>query len=188
MPVNLASPGVLVSEVDLTLGQVQTSSDKTGAIVASFARGPVDEPVLIASENELLEVFGQPSSTDRQYEGWLTIASYLAYGGIMQVVRSDNDQLRNSFVGTASSIKINSLEDYNALGYDENIIPGVTVASRNPGSWSNGIKVAFIDGKADQIISGLGSTAIGVGTDFALGQGIVQPISCLLYTSPSPRD
>ena len=177
MPVNLASPGVLVSEVDLTLGQVQTSSDKTGAIVASFARGPVDEPVLIASENELLEVFGQPSSTDRQYEGWLTIASYLAYGGIMQVVRSDNDQLRNSFVGTATDIKINSLEDYNALGYDENIIPGVTVAARNPGSWANGIKVAFIDGKADQIISGVGSTSIGIGTDYALGQGIVQPIS-----------
>ena len=96
MPVNLASPGVLVREVDLTLGQVQTSSDKTGAIVAPFARGPVDEPVLIASENELLDVFGQPSSTDRQYEGWLTISSYLAYGGIMQVVRSDNDLERTA--------------------------------------------------------------------------------------------
>ena len=176
MPVNLASPGVLVREVDLTLGQVQTSSDKTGAIVASFARGPVDEPTLIASENELLEVFGQPSSTDRQYEGWLSIASYLAYGGIMQVVRSDNDNLRNAFVGTASTIKIKSLEDYNNLGYDENIIPGVTVAARNCGSWANGIKVAFLDGKADQILSGVG---IGLSTtpDFALGQGVVQTIS-----------
>ncbi len=176
MPVNLASPGVLVREVDLTLGQVQTSSDKTGAIVASFARGPVDEPTLIASENELLEVFGQPSSTDRQYEGWLSIASYLAYGGIMQVVRSDNDNLRNAFVGAASTIKIKSLEDYNNLGYDENIIPGVTVAARNCGSWANGIKVAFLDGKADQILSGVG---IGLSTtpDFALGQGVVQTIS-----------
>ena len=176
MPVNLASPGVLVREVDLTLGQVQTSSDKTGAIVASFARGPVDEPTLIASENELLEVFGQPSSTDRQYEGWLSIASYLAYGGIMQVVRSDNDNLRNAFVGTASSIKIKSLEDYNALGYDENIIPGVTVAARNCGSWANGIKVAFLDGKADQIFSGVG---IGLSTTptFGMGDGIVQAIS-----------
>ena len=44
MPVNLASPGIVVSEVDLTLGNVQTSTDKTGAIVASFARGPVDKP------------------------------------------------------------------------------------------------------------------------------------------------
>ena len=175
MPVNLASPGVLVREVDLTLGQVQTSSDKTGAIVASFARGPVDEPVLIASENELLDVFGQPSSTDRQYEGWLTIASYLAYGGIMQVVRSDNDNLANSYAGISTqSIKIKSLEDYNALGYDENIIPGYTVISRNPGSWANGIKVAFLDGKADQTFTG---ALTGVGATVALGQGIVQSIS-----------
>ena len=176
MPVNLASPGVLVREVDLTLGQVQTSSDKTGAIVASFARGPVDEPVLIASENELLEVFGQPSSTDRQYEGWLTIASYLSYGGIVQVVRSDNDRIENSFAGVAvTDIKIKSVEDYNALGYDENIIPGYTVISRNPGSWANGVKAAFIDGKADQILNGVGlSTA---GSSIALGQGIVQSIT-----------
>ena len=175
MPVNLASPGVLVREVDLTLGQVQTSSNKTGAIVASFARGPVDEPVLIASENELLDVFGQPSSTDRQYEGWLTIASYLAYGGIMQVVRSDNDNLANSYAGVSTeAIKIKSLEDYNALGYDENIIPGYTVISRNPGSWANGIKVAFLDGKADQTFFG---SLAGVGATVALGQGIVQSIS-----------
>lgn len=177
MPVNLASPGVLVREVDLTLGQVQTSSDKTGAIVASFARGPVDEPVLIASENELLEVFGQPSSTDRQYEGWLTISSYLAYGGIMQVVRSDNENLANSYAGIATStIKVKSLEDYNALGYDENTIPGYTAISRTPGSWANGVKIAFLDGKADQIFNGvgLGTTATA---GITLGQGIVQTIS-----------
>ena len=177
MPVNLASPGVLVREIDLTLGQVQTASDKTGAIVASFARGPVDEPVLIASENELLEVFGQPSSTDRQYEGWLTIASYLSYGGIMQVVRSDNDQLSNSYAGVSTTpIKIRSIEDYNALGYDDNIIPGVTVVARNPGSWANGVRVALLDGKADQILGGigLGTTATA---PISLGQGITQVIS-----------
>ena len=174
MPVNLASPGVLVREVDLTLGQVQTSTDKTAAIVSPFARGPVDEPVLIASESELLRVFGEPSSTDRQYEGWLTISSYLAYGGIVQVVRPDNDNLSNSFVGAGTSVKIKSLEDYNALGYDESVIPGVTVATRDPGSWGNGVKVAFLDGKADQIISVPGLDTVPTITE---GLGIVQTIS-----------
>ncbi|AOV62065.1 tail sheath [Synechococcus phage S-CAM7] len=175
MPVNLASPGVLVREVDLTLGQVQTSSSKTGAIVAPFARGPVDEPVLIASENELLDVFGQPSSTDRQYEGWLTIASYLSYGGIMQVVRSDNDKINNSYAGVASTdIKIKSIEDYNALAYDENIIPGYTVIARNPGSWANGVKVAFIDGRADQTFTGIGTTSA---PSLVEGYGFTQLIS-----------
>ena len=175
MPVNLASPGVLVREVDLTLGQVQTSSDKTGAIVAPFARGPVDEPVLVASENELLDVFGQPSSTDRQYEGWLTIASYLSYGGIMQVVRSDNDQITNSYAGAATTdIKIKSIEDYNALAYDENVIPGYTVIARNPGSWANGVKVAFIDGRADQIFTGISTNDASLLVE---GYGVVQSIS-----------
>jgi hypothetical protein len=175
MPVNLASPGVLVREVDLTLGQVQTSSSKTGAIVAPFARGPVDKPVLIASENELLDVFGQPSSTDRQYEGWLTISSYLSYGGIVQVVRSDNDQISNSYAGAASTdIKIKSIEDYNALAYDENIIPGYTVIARNPGSWANGVKVAFIDGRADQSFNNI---SLAVGAGLSEGQGLTQSIS-----------
>ncbi len=164
MPVNLASPGILVREVDLTIGQVQTSTTKTGAIVAPFARGPVDEPVLISSENDLLKVFGEPSSTDRQYESWMTISSFLSYGGIMQIVRVDDDNLSNGFIGTATELKIKSLEDYEALGYDENIIPGVTLAARNCGSWANGVKVAIIDGKADQtlpVFGGAGSANVG---------------------------
>jgi len=172
MPVNLASPGILVREVDLTLGQVATSSDKTGAIVAPFARGPVDEPVLISSENDLLKVFGEPSSTDRQYESWLTISSYLSYGGVMQIVRVDDENLSNGFIGTATETKINSLEDYEALGYDENIIPGVTIAARNCGSWANGVKVAFIDGKADQVLPVFGGAGAAV-----VGNSITQTIT-----------
>jgi len=48
------------------------------------------------------------------------------------------------------------------LGYDENAITNVTVVARNPGSWSNGIRVAMIDAKADQII-GITTTNISVG-------------------------
>jgi hypothetical protein len=39
----------------------------------------------------------------------------------------------------------------------------VTVAARNPGSWANGIKVAIIDSKADQILSGIVTTLARVG-------------------------
>ena len=94
----------------------------------------------------------------------------------MQVVRSDNSNLRNSYVGVATEIKIKSLEDYNNLGYDENVIPGVTVAARNSGSWANGVKVAFIDGKADQYFNsvGLGLTSLA---GVEVGQGVKQTIS-----------
>ena len=55
-------------------------------------------------------------------------------------------------VGSATSIKIKSLDHYEELGYDENTITNVVVAARNPGSWGNGLRVGIIDAKADQIL------------------------------------
>lgn len=51
------------------------------------------------------QIFGQPYATDKHYEHWLTASSYLAYGGSLRVVRADDTDLKNGFVGTASSVK-----------------------------------------------------------------------------------
>jgi hypothetical protein len=164
MPLNLASPGIVVREIDLTIGRTTPSSDKVGAIVAPFAKGPIDSPTLVENENDLLVNFGEPYSTDKHYEHWLTASSYLAYGGALRVVRANDIKLRNGFVpttvGAAASVKIDSLDHYNALGYDENTFAGIVVAARNPGSWSNGIKVGIIDSKADQILVGVSTSAV----------------------------
>jgi phage tail sheath protein FI len=175
MPLNLASPGIVVREVDLTVGSVRPSSNRIGGIVAPFAKGPVESPFLVENENALLQNFGEPYSTDKHYETWLTASSYLAYGGTLRVIRADDPDLKNAFVGTASSVKIKSLDHYEELGYDENTIQGVTFAAKNPGSWGNGIKVAIIDSKADQILSGV-STA-GISTTIAVGYGVTQSLS-----------
>jgi len=164
MPLNLASPGIVVREVDLTAGRVDPTSDAVGAIVAPFAQGPVNEPVLVTNEQELLNTFGQPYSVDKHYESWMVASSFLSYGGSLQVVRSDDTDLKNAYSGSSvTAPKIRSYEDYVNLGYDENLLSGVTVAARNPGSWANGIKVAIIDGKADQIVSGIATANISVG-------------------------
>ena len=168
MPLNLASPGIVVREVDLTSGRVQPASNKIGAIVAPFAKGPVDSPTLVENENDLLNNFGEPYSTDKHYESWMVASSYLSYGGSLQVVRADDTQLKNSFVSAGStvgitSVKIKSFDNYEELGYDEKTITDVIVAARNPGSWANGIKVAIIDSKADQILSGIVTTLARVG-------------------------
>ncbi len=174
MPLNLASPGIVVKEVDLTIGRVDPTAEGIGAIVGPFEKGPVNEPVLINSEQELLNTFGSPYATDNHYETWLVASSYLAYGGSLQVVRSDDTDLKNAFAGSGSAPKIRSYEDYVNLGHDENIIPGVTVAAKYPGSWGNGMKVAIIDGLADQILSGFagldGLGAAGV----VVGMGVTQ--------------
>ena len=173
MPLNLASPGIVVREVDLTLGSVQPSSAKIGGIVSPFAKGPIDSPTLIETENALITTFGEPYPIDKHYESWLTASSYLTYGGSLRVIRADDLNLKNAFVGTASSVKIKSLEHYEELGYDESTIQGVVVAAKNPGSWANGIKVAMIDSKADQILSGISTTGI---TTIAVGYGVTQSL------------
>ena len=169
MPLNLASPGIVVREVDLTVGRVDPTSASIGAIVAPFAQGPVGTPAIVGSEKDLLETFGKPYSNDKHYEHWLTASSFLAYGGSLQVVRADDTGLKNGFVGTASSIKIKSVDHYEELGYDQNAISNVVVAARSPGSWGNGLRVGIIDAKADQI---LGVTT----TNIQVGYGVTQAV------------
>lgn len=160
MPLNLASPGIVVREVDLTVGRVDPVSASIGAIVSPFAQGPVDVPTVVENEQDLFESFGRPYSTDKHYEHWLTASSFLAYGGSLRVVRADNSELANAIVGTATTIKIKSLDHYEELGYDENTLSSVTVAARNPGTWGNGLRLGIIDSKADQILTGVSTSGV----------------------------
>ena len=182
MPLNLASPGIVIREVDLTLGRVDPTSGSIGALVAPFSKGPVNEPQLIESEEDLLQTFGQPYPVDKHYEHWMVASSFLAYGGTMQVVRADDNNtttgvgVSNAFVGTASSIRVLSNTHYNQLGYDENTITGATVVAKNPGTWANGIRVAIIDSLADQTLTVQNANAFAVGTAVTVSaSGIKKP-------------
>ena len=182
MPLNLASPGILVKEIDLTAGRVDPTSAAIGAIVGPFEKGPVNEPVLVTNEQGLLDNFGDPHATDKQYETWLVASSYLAYGGPLQVVRSDSSNLKNSASGgldgsSISQVKIGSYDDYVNNGYDENTLATASIVSSNPGGWANGIKVGVIDAKADQILSGVSTAFDGaVGLNQYVGYGVTQSL------------
>jgi hypothetical protein len=147
------SPGVLVREVDLTVGRADNVLDNIGAIAGPFAIGPIEEPIDITTEQDLISVFGKPISTDSQYEYWMSASSYLSYGGILKVVRVDGETLNsaNAGVGIASttSLKIKNYENYNAV---HSTASNFTFAAKTPGSWANGLKVCVIDDLADQKI------------------------------------
>ena len=175
MPLNLASPGILVREVDLTIGRIDPTTDKIGGIVGPFAQGPVGTPTLLQTENDLLNQFGQPYDTDKQYETWLTASSYLAYGGQLNVIRADDQSLGNALVGAAVSTKIKSVDDYEELGYDTNVLADVTVCAKNPGSWANGLRVGILDSKADQTltVSAITNAVVGYGVTQAVPSGTI---------------
>ncbi len=174
MPLNLASPGILIREVDLTQGRVDPTSDKIGGIVGPFAKGPVGTVTRINTENDLVDTFGQPYDTDKQYETWMVASSYLAYGGIMNVVRADDTNLKNAN-DAGATLKIKSVEHYEELNYPTTPKSGATVIAKNPGSWANDIRVAIIDAQADQRL-GIDTTAINGGTDILVGMGITQTV------------
>ena len=163
MPLNLASPGIVVREVDLTIGRVDPTSGTIGALVAPFEKGPIGDPQLIESEEDLLQTFGKPFSIDKHYEHWLSASSFLAYGGTLQVVRADDQTIRNATDDGTPEIKIKSREHYQQLGYDENPLVTTVIAARNPGIWANGLTVAMVDGKADQTLEIVDPDGIEVG-------------------------
>ena len=158
MALNLASPGIVVREVDLTIGRVDATSGSIGALVAPFSKGPVEEPQLIESEEDLLQTFGQPYSAGKHYEHWMVASSFLAYGGTLQVVRADGAELNNASDRANKDVKIKSGTHYNQLQYDENEIDGVTFVAKTPGSYANDILVSVVDGKADQILTGINTS------------------------------
>jgi hypothetical protein len=174
------SPGVLVREVDLTVGRADNVLDNIGAIAGPFAIGPVEEPIDITTERDLINVFGKPLSTDAQYEYWMSASSFLSYGGILKVARVDGSNLVNanairnsSGVSTAGepSLKIKNYDDYEANYTDD--IANYIFAAKNPGSWANNLKVCVIDDKADQILT-VGSAFTSVAS---VGMGVTTTLT-----------
>ena len=170
------SPGVLVREVDLTVGRADNVLDNIGAIAGPFALGPVEEPIDISTEQDLINVFGKPLSTDAQYEYWMSASSFLSYGGVLKVVRADGTTLNNANAGVgmaSTTIKIKNFDDYEANYSDTE--PNYVFAAKNPGSWANELKVCVIDDAADQRI-GITTTNPGA-AGVTIGFGVTTPLT-----------
>ena len=153
------SPGIITREVDLTVGRADNILDNIGAIAGPFSIGPVEEAITVTTEQDLINTFGKPLSTDSQYEYWMTASSFLSYGGILKVARCDGGYLNNANAGVgyaATSVsKIKNFDDYNTNWSSDSV--NFTYAAKSPGTWANSLKVCTIDDIAEQTI-GIGST------------------------------
>ena len=172
------SPGVLVQEKDLSR-IIPAVSTSIGAIAGQFARGPVDEIVAISSEQELVETFGKPDSSN--FEHFFSAANFLQYSNALRVVRATNTSLTNASA-SGSSILIKNDDDY-----ENNYATGQgnvgTFTARTAGVWGNNLLVATCPSATayeqvssssvanDSSAASVGDTTIAVdeGSDFNVG-------------------
>ena len=163
MALNLGSPGVSIKEIDLTQGGIAGILDITGAIAGPFEKGPINESTSVSSEQELLEIFGNPSKENNQFEYFLSASQYLTYGGNLEVVRCPGGFISNANAAVGSAVTtllIENYDDYNDHHYSDTTY---YYAAKTAGTHGNGIKVCTIDAFADQILSGLTTSGITVG-------------------------
>ena len=183
MVIKTASPGIVINEVDLTRGTSDAITTNIAAFAGPFAKGPVDELVLIETEAQLQQVFGNP--TDENYEYWYTVSNFLEYGGVCYVIRCDDligvQTMKNATDdGSAPYIKNNGNFEEE---YDNGVTLGATFAARTPGTYGNALGVAVIDRGADLLLklstTGIKAAADGTAVTDSTALGVITPGSTL---------
>jgi len=168
------SPSVIVREVDAS-ATVPAIATPPGAIAGVFRWGPVNEPILITSEDNLVSRFGMPD--DSNFETFFTAADFLAYANPLFVTRADNG-------ATAADATTEVYFDANtayantaAPGYVEGTTPGSIGAldaanttfgafeAKYAGTMGNAIEVAYAKGSdfESQIIATGEALAVDLG-------------------------
>ena len=139
------SPSVIVREVDASQA-VPAVATPPAATAGIFRWGPVNDPILITSENELVNTFGKP--TDNNYETFFTAADYLAYSNALYVTRADD--------GSETATSTELVTDANGDIIVEDSTYGAFEA-KYPGDLGNNIKVSWAtSGGFEASLAGVG--------------------------------
>tara|TARA_R100000030_G_scaffold89656_1_gene74012 strand:- start:335 stop:2260 length:1926 start_codon:yes stop_codon:yes gene_type:complete len=131
------SPGVLVQERDLTR-IIPAVSTSIGAVAGEFRKGPLDEIVSVSSENDLVDTFGEPDSSN--FEDFFSAANFLQYSNSLRVVRAAQTNLVNAST-SGSGIQIKNTTHYQDNYADGSGVVG-TFAARTAGAWGNSLQVS----------------------------------------------
>jgi len=153
------SPGVNFSEIDLTNATAAVATTE-GAIAGVFRWGPVNERTLITSEQELVNVFGEPSSRYTtgnntglwtNAETFYTAANFLGYSDALYVVRTvSTDE------STGASIATDANQELKAKYY---------------GELGNSLELSYCKGTTTGVENFTGSIGLPVNSRIAPTQG-----------------
>ena len=133
------SPNVAIKEIDLS-GVVPAVTSTTGAFVGDFAWGPVNQPILVGNEAELVENFGDPTyAGDSSAIEFLSATQFLNYSNSLFVVRATNGAVNAHDSTAANPILIENRADFDA-GVTLN---GANFAAKYAGSAGNSLKLSI---------------------------------------------
>ena len=144
MPFQL-SPGVAVVEKDFS-SIVPAVSSSAGAFAGPFSWGPIEDPVRVSSETELVARFGAPK--DANFQSFFTAANFLAYTNSLFVSRTDAAQLSN------------------AVSIQSGSVTGVTITEQ--GNYVEGTDNVTVTFSAPDIAGGTTATGTAVRETFTI--------------------
>ena len=138
------SPGVLVTEKDLTL-IVPSVSTTAGGFAGAFQWGPVDQVTTIDSEASLVNTFGKPN--DNTFTSFFTAANFLSYGNNLQVIRSvakntSVNAVANT-IATGTAVLVESRDDY--ISNHSSGTGTAQFIAKWPGVLGNSLKISLCD-------------------------------------------
>lgn len=125
MPFQL-SPGVAVVEKDFS-SIVPAVSSSAGAYCGPFAWGPVEDPVRVSSETDLVARFGVPN--DENFQSFYTAANFLSYTNNLLVTRTDAAGLKNAVTVKSGSVLQSQITIVAGSGYIASDAPTVTFSA-----------------------------------------------------------
>ena len=158
------SPGIVLKERDLSNAVIVGASQITAAHASTFQKGPIGTVVDIASQKELISVFGAP--TEGNAEDWFVASEFLNYGGRLAVTRASTG-VTNANGTAAANVLVKNSDDWNEGSGNNN-----QFVARTAGSWGNGLMVVVVDRGADQNVTFSNSpAAIAAGTTLTFTGG-----------------
>jgi phage tail sheath protein FI len=146
------SPGVNVSEIDLTT-VIPAVSTTEGAIAGHFRWGPVDDRVLIDSEDTLVGQYQTPNSNTAN--DFFVSKNFLAYGNKLYVTRVVNQGTTTTdYAKTAIMNSSNNAQTLvkNEDHYNENYSSGISgvgeFIAKYPGELGNSLRISICGSSA----------------------------------------
>jgi phage tail sheath protein FI len=141
------SPGVNVSEIDLTT-VIPAVSTTEGALAGHFRWGPVDQRVLISSEDLLASQYQTPNSNTAN--DFFVAKNFLAYGNKLYISRVVNqgavaaDYAKNAIMNNANNAQtLVKNEDHYTENYGTGISGVGAFIAKYPGELGNSLRISM---------------------------------------------